>query len=308
MNEKIMIEINNVTKDYKKGRGNFNIDLKVYEGEALGIVGENGAGKTTLLRQLMGYVKSDKGNISILGLDAYKDSAKTKKYIGYIPGEINFPDVKTGIIFLHNYGDSLGMKKEDYAYAEEIISRMQLDVRAYPKRMSKGMKQKTAIVAALMLKADILIMDEPTIGLDPLMREEFLKLVLEQKERGATIIYTSNTVNELERTCDRVVLLTKGKIASSVKVDDVINRPYRDYKIEFNNNGDYKLFLRNKMQIIRMQDKYNQVSIRIKKNDVPILMKTLTRYDVKFISEIKYDLNSYFEEVRKGSEENERND
>ena len=105
-----------------------------------------------------------------------------------------------------------------------------------------------------------------------------------------------------------MVLLTKGKIASSVKVDDVINRPYRDYKIEFNNNGDYKLFLRNKMQIIRMQDKYNQVSIRIKKNDVPILMKTLTRYDVKFISEIKYDLNSYFEEVRKGSEENERND
>lgn len=172
MPESDYIRLEDVTKDYGEGRGNFHVDLSVKKGETLGIVGENGAGKTTLMRQLMGFISSDEGFITIDGMDAYLEAQKTKRLIGYIPGEINFPDVKSGTAFLHSYGDALGAKEEDYAYANEPSAACRLDIRAYPKRMSKGMKQKTSIVAAFMRRPSILFLDEPSIGLDPLMREE----------------------------------------------------------------------------------------------------------------------------------------
>ncbi len=300
MNEKkTVIKVDNVTKDYGQGRGNFDVSFQIKEGETLGIVGENGAGKTTLIRQLMGFIKSDQGNIKIYSYDAYKDSALTKSYIGYIPGEINFPDVKSGNEFLHNYGRSLGMKEEDFDYANEIISRMQLDIRAYPKRMSKGMKQKTSIVAAMMLKAPILILDEPSIGLDPLMREELLKLILEQKERGATIIMSSNTIEELERVCDKVAYMSQGKILDVADVHEIKNRKERDLKIEFKNKKEFDSFIKGRKDILRKQPQYNQVTLRIKKTEIPKLFNELEKYDIKFISEAKYNLTTYFNERRK---------
>ncbi len=298
-NKKIVIACNHLVKDYGKGRGNFDINFAIPKGQTLGIVGENGAGKTTLLRQVMGFIKSDKGNVQIYNFDAYKDSAETKKYIGYIPGEINFPDVKTGIDFLKNYGRSLGMKESDFTYADEIISRMQLDVRAYPKRMSKGMKQKTSIVACMMLKSPILIMDEPSIGLDPLMREELLKLILEQKERGATMIMTSNTIEELERVCDKVAYLSQGKILDIADVNEVKNRPLRDYKIGFENDEDYLKFLKGRDDILKVKPKYDQVVLRVDKRHLEELFNELSQYKLKYLSEEKYNLTTYFDEKRK---------
>ena len=296
---KNVISIQNVTKDYGQGRGNFDVSLDIKEEETLGIVGENGAGKTTLIRQVMGFIKPDYGKINIYNFDAHKDAAQTKIYMGYIPGEINFPDMKSGSEFLHSYGMSLGMKEKDFSYADEIIKRMQLDVRAYPKRMSKGMKQKTSIVAAMMLKSPIIIMDEPSIGLDPLMREELLKLILEQKERGATMLMSSNTIEELERVCDRVAYMSNGKIIDIADVHEIQNRTKRDLKIEFADKKDYTGFINGRKDIIRLQEKYNQATIRIEKNELPLLFEDLTNYKVKFISEVKYNLSTYFTEQRK---------
>ncbi|MBS7383753.1 MAG: AAA family ATPase, partial [Bacilli bacterium] len=217
----------------------------------------------------------------------------------YIPGEINFPDVKSGTVFLHEYGTSLGAEEENFQYADQIIQRMQLDIRAYPKRMSKGMKQKTAIVAALMLKAPILIMDEPTTGLDPLMREEFLELVLEQKKRGASIIMTSNTIEELERVCDKVALLSQGKIVDVVSMEDMRNRFFRDYKIEFIKEDDYLSFLKGRNDIQQVKPELLQVTLRVAKEEVPMLMRRLSLYQVKYLSEKKFTLSDYFTEKRR---------
>lgn len=296
MSQSDLIKIENVTKDYGVNRGNFGINLTVKEGETLGIVGENGAGKTTLMRQLMGFIKSDEGNITIDGFDAYEDAMDTKKLIGYIPGEINFPDVKTGTLFLHNYGDSLQAKSSDYEYANELIKRMQLDIRAYPKRMSKGMKQKTSIVAAFMRKPKILFLDEPSIGLDPLMREELLKIILEQKALGATIIMSSNSIEELERVSDKVALLNKGKIVDVADMNDIKNRPFRDYKIDFIKEEDFLKFKELGFNIIRIQEQYNQVTCRVYLNDLNNFLKEVSKYKVKFISEINYNLSTYFKE------------
>jgi len=295
----VVIQIQHVTKDYGKGRGNFDVSLNIHEGETVGIVGENGAGKTTLIRQIMGFIRSDKGTIKIYGKDAYKEADATKRYIGYIPGEINFPDVKTGNIFLHDYGKALGMKESDFAYADEIIKRMQLDIRAYPRRMSKGMKQKTSIVAAMMLKSPILIMDEPTIGLDPLMREEFLKLVLEQKERGATMLMSSNTIEELERVCDRVALITQGRVLDIADVSAIQDRYFRDYKIEFADDASYLSFLKGREDVLRVKPEYDQVTIRVDKDGLSALFDELEHYPVKYLTEVKYTLSDYFDEKRK---------
>lgn len=290
-----MIKINNLTKDYGDGKGIFEINLNIKKGEVLGLVGSNGAGKTTLIRSIMGFLKPDKGTIKIKGYDSYFHSDITKKMIGYVPGEIAFPDLKTGEEFIDSQAELLGLENKEYT--SELIRKLQLDTSANLKRMSKGMKQKTATVVALMNDADILILDEPTTGLDPLMRDVFLNIIEDEKKKGKTILITSHLYEELERICDRVALIDKGKIISSVNMEKINNRHLVDLKIEFNKQKDYKDFLQLKFNIIRIQEQYNQATIRIEKNKLKDLFVKLMRFDLKFISEVKYSLEQHFIEL-----------
>ena len=152
-----VIVIQNLTKDYGSNKGIFDVSFSIAKGEVLGFVGANGAGKTTTIRHIMGFLKPDSGKVTVKGLEAYQNSAEIKKYVGYIPGEIAFPDLKTGIDFLKSQAEFIELK--DLEYANEIIKQLQLDPKATLKRMSKGMKQKTAIVAALMHDPEILLLD-----------------------------------------------------------------------------------------------------------------------------------------------------
>ncbi|HEY8424324.1 MAG TPA: ATP-binding cassette domain-containing protein [Clostridia bacterium] len=290
-----VIEIRDLTKDYGQGRGVFDINLDIYKGEMLGFVGANGAGKTTTIRNIMGFLKPDKGKITIKGLDSWKDSEKIKKYIGYVPGEIAFPDLRTGTEFIKSQAEFWGLK--DLSYANYLIEKLQLDPTANLKRMSKGMKQKTAIVAALMADREILILDEPSTGLDPLMRVSFLEILKEEKQKGKTILISSHLYEELEKICDRVALINKGRIAAIADMNAIRNRTVADFKIEFNKKDDYENFKKLSYKIIRDQENYNQVTISIEKDKVNKLFVDLTQFDVKFIAEIKYDLEKYFNEI-----------
>ena len=298
--DKEIIQINNITKDYGNNHGDFDINLKIHENEVVGIAGENGAGKTTLIRRRMGFIDPDGGNIKIFGQDAYRESANLKKYIGYCPGEINFPDVKTGNIFLRNYGKSLGRTDKDFEYASELIKRRQLDIRAYPKRRSKGRKEKTAIVSARMRKPKILILDEPSIGLDPLRREELLELILEQKKGGATRLISSNSRDELSRVADKVYLLSKGRIVDSADVNAVKNPPFRDYKVAFVRQEDYERFLHQNYEILENKPQYYQLVLRVRKEDRKNFLTDVALFKIRFLSRMNYDLSTYFRERRKG--------
>ncbi|HBP43533.1 MAG TPA: ABC transporter ATP-binding protein [Clostridiales bacterium] len=297
-----VIEIKQLTKDYGDNRGVFDINLDIYKGEMLGFVGSNGAGKTTTIRNIMGFLKPDKGVITIYGLDSWKDSEKTKKYIGYVPGEIAFPDLKTGTEFIKSQAEFLGLK--DMSYANYLIEKLQLDPSANLKRMSKGMKQKTAIVVALMANPDILILDEPTTGLDPLMRVSFMEIIKAEKEKGKTILISSHLYEELEHSCDRVALINKGHIVDVAVMEEINNRPVADYKIEFKKKDDYEDFKKLNYNIIRDQKQYNQVTISIDKSKINKLFKDLTMFDVKFIAEVKYTLEKHFNEIIKKEKEN----
>lgn len=300
-----IIEIQNLTKDYGEGRGIFDINLKIKKGEMVGFVGTNGSGKTTTIRCLMGFIKPTSGNAYVKGLETWKNASEVAKSIGYVPGEIAFPDLPTGTAFLKSQAEYFKIK--DMSYANSLIEKLQLDTEANLKRMSKGMKQKTALVAALMNNAEILILDEPTTGLDPLMRKSFLDIVKEEHKKGRTIFMSSHMFNEVEETCDKVALISDGHLIDVVDMDKIKNRPSKDFKIEFNNVDDYNQFKNLKYKIIRDQEKYSQVTINIKHKDINKLFKDLKDFDVKFISEVKYTLEKYFREVLAKQKEGKKN-
>jgi len=289
------ININNITKDYGDGRGNFNIDLSIERGEVFGFVGTNSAGKTTLIRQMMGFLRPDSGSIKINGLDSWNDSAEIKKLVGYVPGEIAFPDAPSGTVFLKRQAELLGLR--DMSYAEKIIKKLQLDPTAILKRMSKGMKQKTAIVAAFMANSDILILDEPTTGLDPLMRTEFVDILNAEKEKGKTIFMSSHMFEEVEDTCDKVALIKDGKIIAVKSTLEIKRNENKEYKLEFVSEDDYRKFLAKPFEFTERRDNYNQVIIKVNDKDINQFLQVLKGYRIKFITEIKYSLEQYFKSL-----------
>lgn len=292
---KSVIEIRDLTKDYGAGRGIFNENLDIREGEMVGFVGTNGSGKTTTIRNILGFIRPTSGSVKVNGLSSWENASEIAKLVGYVPGEIAFPDLPNGIDFLKCQAEFYGLK--DMTYANELIERLQLDPRANLKRMSKGMKQKTALVAALMNGAPVIILDEPTTGLDPLMRVTFLDIIKKEHEKGKTIFMSSHMFEELETTCDRVALINDGHIIDVADMDDIRRRPVKDFKIEFNSDADYKKFQKAGYEIVRLQDEYDQVTIRIAVERTGELLKTLTGYDVKFISELPYTLEKHFKQI-----------
>lgn len=289
------IELQKLTKDYGDGHGIFELEFGIGQGEMVGYVGTNGSGKTTTIRHIMGFLKPTSGEAFVNGLSSWEHSSEIVKQIGYVPGEIAFPDLKTGIDFLRCQADFLGLR--DMSYANELIERLQLDPRASLKRMSKGMKQKTALVAALMNDAPIIILDEPTTGLDPLMRATFLDIIKEEHNKGKTIFMSSHSFDELEKTCDKVALINDGRIVDLCDMNEIRNRPIKDFKIEFHTKADYERFLGESFEKIRLQEKYDQVTIRISSDETVELLKVLKNYNVKFISELPYTLEMHFKGI-----------
>ena len=293
LDKDVVIEISHLTKDYGKGRGIFDVSFKVPKGCTFGYCGTNGAGKTTTLRHIMGFIRPDSGYVKVNGLDPWKDGAIIKKSIGYLPGEIAFPPVENGSAFLKSQAELLGL--EDMTKAERIINAMQLDPTANLKRMSKGMKQKTAIVATFMASPDIILLDEPTTGLDPLMREAFIDIVEEEKARGATILMSNHMFDELEETCDYVAFIKDGKIIDIVDMEEIHARPFREFIVGFRKAEDYeKAFRDPRFQVIQRIDNFLQVIVRVDGKTADIAIAELAKYPVKQCTEIKYTLEKYF--------------
>jgi ABC-2 type transport system ATP-binding protein len=287
-----LIEIDHLTKDYGDNRGIFDINLSIEKGKSFGFVGTNGAGKTTTIRHLMGFLKPQQGNTTVDGLNSWTESAKIMKKVGYIPGEIAFPDAKTGTEFLSRQAELL--KLSDLTYMNYLIKKLQLDPTANLKRMSKGMKQKTAIVAALMAEPEILIFDEPTTGLDPLMRQAFVEIVEAEREKGRTIFMSSHMFSEVEELCDEVALIKDGKLIAVKSTEEIKHNNVKDFKFEFKSKSSYEAFLKENYNIIDKKEEHNQVVVQIIDSDTNELFKTLTHYNIKFMKENKYTLEDYF--------------
>ena len=304
-----LIEINHLTKDYKDGKGIFDVSFNIEKGEMFGYVGTNGAGKTTTIRHLLGFIKPDSGTVRIDGMDPWKKSDQLMKRIGYIPGEIAFPDLNSGSDVIKSQAEFLGVK--DLSYANMLIKKLQLDVRGNPRSMSKGMKQKLSIVLALMHNPEILLFDEPTTGLDPLMRASFMELVAEEHKKGKTILMSSHMYEELEEYSDKVGLIVNGRILDIANMKEIKNVDWRLYKVEFESKDEYTSFIKeNQYELNRIQEEYNQVTVKVPKEKIQSFLKDLSKYNVKFFREVDYNLEMYFKEVlnrnaKKGGKEND---
>jgi len=302
MNEEIIISVKNLTKDYGKGRGIFNVSFDIPKGATFGYCGTNGSGKTTTIRHMMGFIKPDEGEVKVKGLDAWKNAEEIKKYIGYVPGEIAFPDVDSGSTFLKIQADLLNIT--DMSKAEQVINALQLDPTANLKRMSKGMKQKTALVAAFMVQPEILILDEPTTGLDPLMRKAFIDLIKEEKAKGTTIFMSNHMFDELEETCDYVAFIKNGHIIDIADMKEIHSRPFREYEITFFDKDDFESADTSQVELLEKNEKELKLIIRLDLHKTDGMIRELKKHNIKSIVERQYTLEKYFLEHVKGEDNN----
>lgn len=297
-----IISVKNLTKDYGQGRGVFDISFDIEKGTTFGYCGTNGSGKTTTIRHIMGFLKPDKGEVKVKGLDAWKDSEEIKKYIGYVPGEIAFPDVESGTTFLNIQANMLGIT--DMSKAEQVINALQLDPTANLRRMSKGMKQKTALVAAFMRQPEILILDEPTTGLDPLMRKAFIDLIKEEKAKGTTIFMSNHMFDELEETCDQVAFIKDGHIIDIVDMKKIHSRPFREYEIVFLDKESFEKADTSQVEVLDKDEKDLRIIVKVDLPKTDGMIRELRKHNIKSIKEKQYTLEKYFLEHVKGENEN----
>lgn len=224
------IEIHNLTKFYGKSRGIMDVSFDVEEGEIFGFIGPNGAGKSTTIRSLLALIYPTSGSASIFGMDCIKDAPEIAKRVGYLPSEVFYYDGMK-VRDLLNYSASF-YKKDCRKKIQELSGRLDLDMNRKIDDLSLGNKKKVGIVQGLLHSPDLIILDEPTLGLDPLMQQLFFELILEENKRGATVLMSSHILNEVQRVCSRVAIIKEGRIIKLEKISTLKETSYKRFKIE----------------------------------------------------------------------------
>ena len=205
-----IIEVEALTKSYGNKRGIIDVSLEVGEGEVFGFLGPNGAGKTTTIRVLMALLRADAGAARIAGLDCWRQSIEVKRLIGYVPGEPSLDPNLTGGQLLEYFANLRG--GVDQAYLKRLIERLDLDTSRKFRQYSTGNKRKVVLIQAFMHKPRVLILDEPTNGLDPLNQQVFDGMVMEARDEGRTVLLSSHVLSEVEKTCTRVGIIREGRL------------------------------------------------------------------------------------------------
>lgn len=280
-----IIETENLTKSYGKNRGITEVNLKIKEGEIFGFVGPNGAGKSTTIRTLLNFIFPTGGNGKILGFDIVNESKKIKEHIGYVPSEVRFyDDVKVKDIV--KYSTSF-YKNVDENEVEELYKLLEVDVNKKMSELSLGNKKKVAIIQALIHKPKLLILDEPTNGLDPLIQKRLFELLEKAREDGSTIFFSSHNLSEVENICDRVAVIKAGKIIDTVAMDKLGKKLALKVSVESKELNEKLIKNIGGKEIIKDNGKYEFKY----ENSVDELIKTLSKYkiDKLIISEQKLE-------------------
>jgi ABC-2 type transport system ATP-binding protein len=213
------IEIDRLGKDYGGGHGLFELELAIDSGDVFGFLGPNGAGKTTTIRLLMGMIRPTAGSARVFGLDCQKQSSAVKRTVGYLPGELaQFGGLRGSEVVAYIGGLRGGFDRERVS---QIAERFDLDLGRRFREYSRGNKQKLGICLAFMHRPQLLILDEPTGGLDPLNQQEFYRLVLEAKADGATVFLSSHILSEVEHVCDRVGIIRHGRLVKVAEMEEL---------------------------------------------------------------------------------------
>lgn len=227
-----VIEINNLTKTYGKARGISDISFNVEQGEIFGFIGPNGAGKSTTIRTLLSLIYPTSGSAKIFGKDCIQFAPEIKKEIGYLPSEVFYYD-NMKVKDLLSYSASF-YKKDCRKRIKELAEIMDLDLNKKIDDLSLGNKKKVGIVQGLLHEPKLIILDEPTSGLDPLMQQKFFELLEDENKKGATILFSSHILTEVQRLCNRVAIIKEGKLVAVEKISTLKENTHKKFKIETN--------------------------------------------------------------------------
>ena len=220
-----------LTKRYGEQRGIEDVTMTVEQGEVFGFLGPNGAGKTTTIRTLLDLLHPSGGSARLFGLDSRRDSAAIHARVGNLPGEFAADPRLTGHELVAHFAELRGMR--DLGRAGALVERFQADMERPLGELSRGNRQKIGLIQAAFHEPDLLLLDEPTGGLDPLMQEEFLAFVAEEREQGRTVFLSSHELDEVERACDRVGIIREGRLVAVEDVGDITGRGFRHVTLEF---------------------------------------------------------------------------
>ena len=213
-----VIEINNLTKYYGKIKGVEDLTFNVKKGEIFGFLGPNGAGKTTTIRTILGYLKKTSGEAYVFGKSIEENIIEIRKKVGYIPGDLAFYEHLTGRQFLDYFGS---IRHTELILLDRLLELFELPLNRKIKGYSRGMKQKLGIVQAFMDDPEVVIMDEPTAGLDPLLQQKFYKFLLDEKKKGRTMFFSSHILSEVDKVCNRVGIIKDGNLVALENIENL---------------------------------------------------------------------------------------
>ena len=284
------IKITGLSKYYGKSRGIVDLNLEVMLGEILGYLGPNGAGKTTTMRILMDFIRASEGTAQIFGMDSHKDSLNIRRNIGYLSTSPVLYENLTGRQFLTYCMNIKGQDKTTSFI--ELAERLNCDLDKKIDTLSHGNKQKIAIIRALAHKPPLVIMDEPTTGLDPLVQNEFESVIRGMAADGSTILFSSHVLSEVENICDRIAIIGNGKLIAVEDVSDLKSRQTRILTVTFADNVDAQTF--GSIPGIKNVDVVNnQLSFEIS-GPIDSIIKAIAKYNVLDIKIHEPDLEEIF--------------
>ena len=275
-NLKPVINAVNLSKDYGGHRGLFNLNLSVFEGEIFGLIGPNGSGKSTFIRLIMDLIRPTSGSVHIFGASSKTHARWVMDLIGYIPGELpRFPGLSARYII----EELAGLRSDvDFAYVHELSQRLQLDLNLKYEELSHGNKQKMMLIQAFMHMPKLLVLDEPTLGLDPIIQREFTNLVSEVRDQGCAVILSSHVLADIERICDRIGLIINGNLVKVGTLSELRESKVHDVEIVCNNHFDHTKLLKMK-NIQNLELDGSTISARVSGPMGPFL-KAISELDV----------------------------
>ena len=225
------IVTNGLTKHYGETRALIDLDLAVHAGEVFGFLGPNGAGKTTMIRTILDLIYPTSGTATLLGRDSHEHAVELRQHIGYLPGDLSLYPTLTGRETLTYFANLRG--GVDWNYVDALADRLDSDLTKKIRDLSSGNKQKVGLIQAFMNQPDLLILDEPSTGLDPLVQQEFQAMLREVASEGRTVFLSSHTLSEGERVADRVGIIRHGRLVVVESVDNLKTKAIRRLDLEF---------------------------------------------------------------------------
>ena len=278
MANNVAIRTQGLVKFYGDFKALHGVDLDVQQGEIFGFLGPNGAGKTTTIRCLLDLIHRSGGEVSVLGIDPQDDPEAVQARVGYMPGELHLDESLTAEGLLR-YFNALRGKRADWSYISELAERLSLDIKRPIRNLSHGNKQKVGIVQTLMHKPELVIMDEPTQGLDPLVQQEVLHMLKEQQAEGATVFFSSHIMSEVESIAERVGIIRGGRMVEVADPRTLGARALHRARVRYMESVDVSNLSNLKGVQILSQDDGQEVYLELE-GEIDPLIKELAKYKV----------------------------